>query len=288
MGLPSLLFSRAFHPTARALAFFWIFSLTPFGTPHIITVYIFSYRKVITLLNLGWLRDSNALSLAVRLLLGVIFSGTLGLSRNVKQRAAGMRTYIFVCTGAILTMTLAQYESALVMTRWSAIHTKVGAGIDLSRYGAQVINGIGFLGAGTIILTGSGTVKGITTAAGLWSSACMGLVLGAGFYEGAVIGYLFILSILIFVPSMENKLLRYSRNMNIKIQINSFKHLREVIDKIKGLDISVLDMSIDTNLAIPNSLPTAILYLRTNKRYDHRVLLIRMAEFDEVYKIDEL
>jgi putative Mg2+ transporter-C (MgtC) family protein len=185
-------------------------------------------------------------------------------------------------------MALSQYESTLVLTKWSAIHDQLGAGIDLSRYGAQVINGIGFLGAGTIILTGSSTVKGITTAAGLWASACMGLALGAGFYEGATIGYLLILSTIIFVPSIENKLLRYSRNMNIKIEIDSFKNLRKVIQKIKKLDISVLDMVIDVNSSVPNAIPSAILYLRTNKRADHRSIVMEMSEFDEIYKINEI
>ena len=137
--------------------------------------------------QLDFLREMNAISVFVRLALAMLFGGMIGMDRERKGRAAGFRTYMLVCLGAALTMLLSQYEYCMLTTAWASAAAEVGIRTDVARFGAQVINGIGFLGAGTIIVTGRQEVKGLTTAAGLWASACTGLALGGGFYEGAVV-----------------------------------------------------------------------------------------------------
>lgn len=92
---------------------------------------------------------------------------------------------MLVCLGAALTMLLSQYEYYMVTHEWAQLASEVGIRTDVSRFGAQVINGIGFLGAGTIIVTGRQEVKGLTTAAGLWASACMGLAIRARAFMSA-------------------------------------------------------------------------------------------------------
>ena len=124
-----------------------------------------------------YLRELNMASILVRLLMAMLVGGLIGMERGRKRRAAGFRTYMLVCVGAALTMLLGQYQSVILELSGTV------ARADVSRYGAQVINGIGFLGAGTIMLTGRKEVKGLTTAAGLWACACMGLAIGSGFYE---------------------------------------------------------------------------------------------------------
>ena len=133
-----------------------------------------------------YLREMNFVSVMFRLILAMVCGGMIGLERGRKRRPAGFRTYMLVCLGAALTMLLSQYEFAMVMGPWKGIAQELGMKTDVSRFGAQVINGIGFLGAGTILVTGRQEVKGLTTAAGLWASACMGLAIGAGFYECVV------------------------------------------------------------------------------------------------------
>ena len=133
------------------------------------------------------IRGVSMTALVIKILLSVFFGGLIGLERGQKHRAAGSRTYMIVCLGAAMTMILSQYENKLLITVWKDISEAVGIKTDVSRFGAQVINGIGFLGAGTIILTGRQEIKGLTTAAGLWASACMGLAIGSGFYECAVL-----------------------------------------------------------------------------------------------------
>ncbi len=114
-----------------------------------------------------YLRELHFASVVVRLALAMLLGGCIGLERGRKRRPAGFRTYMLVCLGAALTVLLSLYEFTMVTGPWSDICAEIGIKTDVSRFGAQVINGIGFLGAGTILVTGRQQVKGLTTAAGL-------------------------------------------------------------------------------------------------------------------------
>ena len=120
------------------------------------------------------LAQPNIIALLVRTVLVIICAGIIGYDRDAHGAAAGFRTHILVCMGAMIAMSTGQF-AAMYYT------------IDVTRIGAQVVSGIGFLGAGSIIVN-KRHITGLTTAAGLWASACIGLALGIGFYEGAVIG----------------------------------------------------------------------------------------------------
>jgi len=241
------------------------------------------------MLDLGPLREINLLSLCVRLFLGIIFSGFLGFSRNIKQRPAGIRTYMLVSIGAILTMTLAQFEYLMVNTLWNDSYQQLGIGLDLSRYGAQVINGIGFLGAGTIILSGNKKIKGMTTAAGLWASGCMGLALGAGFYEGAIIGFIIILICLLVLPFIEDSILLKSKNMNVYIEFRSIKSMKHVIELIKSLDISIFEVDVINNFKDQRTLIGANFYMSlSSKGRKHSEIIMALSEFDEICNVEEI
>ena len=121
-----------------------------------------------------WLLEPNLLTLFIRTLLALICAGLIGYNREAHGSTAGLRTHILVCIGAMIAMTTGVF---------AAMYYKA----DASRIGAQVVSGIGFLGAGTIIVH-RGHISGLTTAAGLWASACIGLAIGAGFYEAAIVG----------------------------------------------------------------------------------------------------
>lgn len=241
------------------------------------------------MLDLGSLRELNFLSLCLRLFLGIIFSGFLGFSRNIKQRPAGIRTYMLVSIGAVLTMTLAQFEYSMVNTLWNEAYKINGIGLDLSRYGAQVINGIGFLGAGSIILSGTQKIKGMTTAAGLWASGCMGLALGSGFYEGAIIGFLIILLCLFGLPIIEDSILLKSKNMNVYIEFRSIKSLKHVIELIKSLNISIFELDVMNNFDDPKTLIGANFYMQlSNKNIKHSEVIMALSEFDEICNVEEI
>ena len=123
-----------------------------------------------------YLRDVNLISIALRLLLSMFLGGAIGFERGRRGRAAGFRTHIIVCLGATMATMTGQYIIEII-----------GLAGDPARLGAQVISGIGFLGVGTILVTGKSHVRGLTTAAGLWSTATVGLAIGIGFYEAAIL-----------------------------------------------------------------------------------------------------
>ena len=116
-----------------------------------------------------FVREMSFLGVTVRMVLAVLCGGLIGIEREYKRRPAGFRTHILICLGAAVTTLTSQY-----------LYLTLELYTDVARLGAQVVAGIGFIGAGTIIVTNRQRVKGLTTAAGLWTSAIIGLVCGAG------------------------------------------------------------------------------------------------------------
>ena len=114
------------------------------------------------------LRELTLTAIIVRIVVAIMLGGIIGLERGMKNRPAGLRTYMLVCMGSCVVMLINQYTTQVF-----------GTG-DPVRLGAQVISGIGFLGAGTIVVTSHNQIKGLTTAAGLWASACIGVAIGIG------------------------------------------------------------------------------------------------------------
>ena len=130
----------------------------------------------------------------IRLIFAVLLGGCFGFIREKKRKPAGLKTHIMVSTAAALVMIIGDY-----LTAASGMQT------DIARLGAQVISGVGFLGAGTIIKSRA-SIKGITTAASIWAVACVGLACGAGFYVGAVVATIFIIGTTYLANVLEKKM----------------------------------------------------------------------------------
>lgn len=234
------------------------------------------------------LREMNLLSITLRLVIAMLFGGLIGLERERKRRPAGFRTYMLVCLGAAMTVLLSQYEYGMLASRWAETAQAVGIRTDVSRFGAQVINGIGFLGAGTIIVTGRQEVKGLTTAAGLWASACMGLAIGAGFYECVFLGFLLIFLCIRLLPKVENAILENARNLNIYVEFQSLDDLGEIIGRVKSQDVHIYDVEIERGREERFRNPSAVFSVRLNHRQAHTQVLANISELDCVYTIDEI
>ena len=173
------------------------------------------------------LREITLLSVGVRILAAVIISGILGLERERKSRAAGLRTYILVCMGSCLIMITNQY-----------IFQTTGAG-DPMRLGAQVVSGIGFLGAGTIIVTKRSQIKGLTTAAGLWSSAAVGLALGVGFYEAAIVAGVTIFFVMTVLQQWDRRMHRKAKYMDIYLEHSSETGLGTILQYMRDMELDI-------------------------------------------------
>ena len=233
------------------------------------------------------LKTFSFASVLLRLFLAMIFGGMIGLERGWNNKAAGFRTYMLVCVGAATTMLIGQYQFYMLETTWSAV-LQMGAKTDVTRASAQVINGIGFLGAGTILVTGNQKVKGVTTAAALWASACMGIVIGAGFYECVLIGFAMIVLCTKFLNPVETWFMQRSQNLNLYVEFESLQDLPEMIQFLKGQEIHIYDIEIQHGNSEYAEYPSAVLTLRQNKRYSHNRLIGELFSCARIRRIDEI
>ena len=170
----------------------------------------------------------------LRAALSVAMGGIIGIERGKQGRAAGMRTHILVCLGAALTSMLGIY-----------VYEAIGYGSDPLRISAQVISGIGFLGVGTILIKGRFQITGLTTAAGLWCTAAIGVALGSGFYEGAAV--VFVLAILstTILHRLEYKLTGRNTRMGIYVEISSDSYVRPIINRMQSdYDYKITDIQV--------------------------------------------
>lgn len=181
------------------------------------------------------LRELNGLSILVRVILALAIGGILGMERGKKNRPAGFRTHILVCLGSALVMMTNQYVYQVFETS------------DPVRMGAQVVSGIGFLGAGSIIVTGRDQIKGITTAAGLWAAACCGLAIGIGFYEGALIGGVSIFFVMAYLNKLDEKIRKRSKTIELYVEFKGDRPFSSFLNYTKEKHIEISDVQINKN-----------------------------------------
>ncbi len=223
-----------------------------------------------------FLRDLNALSTFVRLLLAFICGGILGIERGRKNRPAGFRTYMLVCVGSALVMITNQYISENY------------ANVDPSRMGAQVVSGIGFLGAGTIIVTARNRVKGLTTAAGLWVAACVGLSIGIGFYAGAIIGCLMTLFVMSVLHKLDNHVAASTKVMDLYIEFARLSFVGSFIEYVKQYNMKISDVEV-TKFKLADKTEVAVLLtLRLEKKQSHTDIIQLLNSADGVLLVEEV
>ncbi len=224
----------------------------------------------------------------LRLGIAALCGGIIGIERGRKRRPAGFRTHMLVCIGAALAMMISQYLTMMAEVCWDSVVSFDGQKFtDASRFGAQVINGIGFLGAGTIIVTGQQEVKGLTTAAGLWAAACMGLCIGAGFVEGAVIGCALIVITIVLLSRVERFILLRARDVNFYVEFLHVDDVGAVISTIKSNDVRIFDVEIQKSKTVTKN-PGAIFSVRLPRRMSHAKLMTLIAGVENVRSIEEL
>lgn len=222
------------------------------------------------------LREVTYLAVALRILSALIIGGLLGLERGMKNRAAGLRTYMLVCVGACIIMLTNQY-----------IYQVFGTG-DPVRMGAQVVSGIGFLGAGTIIVTRRSQIKGLTTAAGLWSSAGVGLALGVGFYEAAVVGGVAIFIIMTLLQRMDDRMHRKNRVMEIYLELSNETSLGDFLRQVRSQDVEVSNIQREQEADSDIGVRAYIALLKTKNRRAHADLLSDLQNIPGVAYLEEL
>ncbi len=183
-----------------------------------------------------YLSDLTMLTMVIRVLLAALAGGLIGFERELHGRAAGLRTHMLVCLGAAL--------SALIGALLSREMSEMGIASDAQRTGAQVMSGIGFLGAGTILVKrGNSRISGLTTAAGLWATAAVGLAVGYGLYEAAYVTVFVIMIAFTLVSRIEFLMNRKRQRIFIYLEIDSVHSVQSMMHKMEkefaGVEIQV-------------------------------------------------
>lgn len=175
----------------------------------------------------------NIQNIIIRVVVAAVLGGIIGLDRGMKHRGAGTKTIMVVCLGATLVMLTEQY-----------IQINFPGLANMNRLAAQVISGVGFIGVGTIIIS-KHRVRGLTTAATLWASACVGLAVGIGFIEGGILITVMMLVSLHVLPFVERFATRHSRYCNVFMDVEKSRDLHIVIQDLKeaGIVIDSMEMS---------------------------------------------
>ena len=221
------------------------------------------------------LYDINIVSICVRLALAAACGGFLGLERGKKNRAAGFRTHILVCTGAALTMLTNLYM------------VEMYEGVDPSRMGAQVISGIGFLGAGTIMVTGLQKVKGLTTAAGLWVVACIGLAFGTGFYVGGLTATILCILAQTLLHTFENRINSRNKLISVFVEFEDMSCIGSFLAFLRKNDMALEELDIG-KARTGNSHIGAMIMLKLAKRGEHSRILEILSQAEGVCYVEEI
>lgn len=222
----------------------------------------------------------NEVSIIARLVLAALCGGLIGIERERKRRAAGFRTHILTAIGAAMTTLVGQYLLTLDAS------TAENFIADPLRLGAQVISGMGFIGAGAIIVTRRKQVKGLTTAAGLWTTAIIGLAAGAGCYIEVVFSTAFIVLAEMLFSKAEYYLMSNPRIVNVFVDFVDKSALYKINDRISEQKIEILDAEI-TKSSDDEGI-SVIFTLKFPRKTKHGEILNEIAHLESVRMVEEL
>ena len=221
--------------------------------------------------------DLSVVADILRLVLAVIFGGISGLQRESRGQFAGFRTHILVCVGAALAMLTNQY----ICEFFTGTH-------DPARLGAQVITGVGFLGVGTILITGGHKIKGLTTAAGLWASACLGLAVGIGFYGGALVAAIIIFVALALMSKLETVVMKRSKRAEFYAELDSIPSMKALTRFMESKNIHILERSVSNAPPVFSDSVALIITATCPSGSDRIKLIEEMNELDYVRLVEEI
>ena len=222
------------------------------------------------------IREVTYLAVVLRIFVSILIGGLIGLERGLKNRPAGLRTYMVVCLGACLVMLTNQYVCQVF-----------GTG-DPVRMGAQVVSGIGFLGAGTIMVTRRNQIKGLTTAAGLWTAAGVGLAIGVGFYEAAIAGGLGIFIVMTLLQRMDSRVHSNTKNLEIYVELSPECPLGDFLRAIRSKDIEIRSIQQEHDVETYDGIRAYIANLKLKTRHKHIEVLDDIRTISGVVYLEKL
>ena len=221
-------------------------------------------------------REVTYLEAGLRILMAIVLGGMIGMERGLKNRPAGLRTYMLVCLGACIVMLTNQY-----------VYEAFGVG-DPVRMGAQVVSGIGFLGAGTIIVTARNQIKGLTTAAGLWASACVGLALGIGLYAVSIMGSVAIFVILTLLHELDFRMRRSTKQVEVYVELKHNVAVGQFLDFVRDRQYEPSNLQILLENTSDNGILAFSVTLKGQKNCNHDDIVTTVKTMPGIGYVEEL
>lgn len=221
-------------------------------------------------------REFTYLEAGLRILMAIVLGGMIGMERGLKNRPAGLRTYMLVCLGACIVMLTNQY-----------VYEAFGVG-DPVRMGAQVVSGIGFLGAGTIIVTARNQIKGLTTAAGLWASACVGLALGIGLYAVSIMGSVAIFVILTLLHELDFRMRRRTKQVEVYVELKHNVAVGQFLDFVRDRHYEPSNLQILLENTSDNGILAFSVTLKGQKNCNHDDIVTTVKTMPGIGYVEEL
>ncbi len=221
-------------------------------------------------------REFTYLEAGLRILMAIVLGGMIGMERGLKNRPAGLRTYMLVCLGACIVMLTNQY-----------VYEAFGVG-DPVRMGAQVVSGIGFLGAGTIIVTARNQIKGLTTAAGLWASACVGLALGIGLYAVSIMGSVAIFVILTLLHELDFRMRRSTKQVEVYVELKHNVAVGQFLDFVRDRHYEPSNLQILLENTSDNGILAFSVTLKGQKNCNHDDIVTTVKTMPGIGYVEEL
>ena len=222
------------------------------------------------------LRELTFAAVLLRILVACLLGGIIGIEREMNNHSAGLRTYMLVCLGACLIMMTNQY-----------VYQAIDSG-DPLRMGAQVVSGIGFLGAGTIIVTRNNQIKGLTTAAGLWAAAGVGLAIGIGFYEAALVAGLTISVIMTLLHRWDDRMQLSAKVFSVYVELSKELPLGEFLRELRKREVDFEDVQFSREDGVDEEVYSFVATLKVKQRISHKKLLSDVRSINGVIYLEQL
>lgn len=221
-------------------------------------------------------RELTVTEIILRVLISVVIGGLIGLERGMKNRPAGLRTYMLVCVGACVVMLTNQYTYQVY---------QVG---DPVRMGAQVISGIGFLGAGTIVVTSRNQIKGLTTAAGLWTAGGIGLAIGIGLYEVAIAASAAVFIILTVLHQLDFRVRKKAHILEAYVELDQQTQLGNFLKEARDRGLEPSNVQLDHEDVVSGSQLSFIVTIKGKKSQNQDAMFTQLRKLEGVEYIEIL
>jgi putative Mg2+ transporter-C (MgtC) family protein len=226
---------------------------------------------------IDYLQSGSNLAVAIRLVIATIFGGLVGWERIIKHHSAGIKTHALVSLGSAAATALNIYLAAL---------PELNA--DVSRIPAGVVSGIGFLGAGTILVTGRKQIKGLSTAATLWVTSCMGMAIGAGYLEIGFVCLLMVGFSNILLKHLSERVEGYSKYMCLYVEVNKNRGVNKLMKVMEEQGFAINSMTKSKEKTLQNTDTGIILDIDLDKKRSHSEIVSMLSDLEFVNYVEEV